>query len=491
MTTLHAPAINYLAILPFLFLTGAALFLLFLTALTKNRLSTKVSSTVAVSAALAGFVATFFQWFEINHHGAITTASHAIAMDGFSAVMTASICSSLVFALLIAHDWQGRERFNGAEYQMLALLATSGSVLMTQANDLVLVFLGLEILSIALYCLIAFNRRRLKSSESSMKYFLLGGFAAAIFIYGAALTYGATGTTNVLGISYFLAANHVLHPGLLFAGGGLMMVAFAFKVQAVPFHFWSPDVYEGAPTPVTGFHASIVWGGAYAAMMRVMIGGLGTQIDTWRPIFFGLIVLSCLVGAAFAILQGNAKRLLAYSSVSHSGFILLGVWTGTAAGLSASAFYVLTYAPVVLGSFAIVALVGGVGDANHELEKYRGLARRNPWIGASLAVLLLSQLGVPLTVGFVGKFSVLSATINAGDVYGAIVAIVSACIAAFAYLRWTTGLFADENLDTPPLVVPWASRVVITLSVIYAIVFGIDPGLLTSIASHASLIFQP
>jgi len=489
--TLHAPLINYLAILPFLFLTGAALLLLFMTALTRDRLSTRVSSTIAVSAALGGFVATFVQWFEVDHHGATTTAAHAIVMDGFSAVMCASICSSLVFALLIAHDWQGRERFNGAEYQMLALLATSGSVLMTQANDLVLVFLGLEILSIALYCLIAFNRRRYKSSESSMKYFLLGGFAAAIFIYGAALTYGATGTTNVTSIAYFLGTTHLLHPGLLLAGGGLMMVAFAFKVQAVPFHFWSPDVYEGAPTPVTGFHASIVWGGAFAAMIRVMISGLGSQIDTWRPIFFGLIVLSTIVGACFAILQGNAKRLLAYSSVSHSGFILLGVWTGTAVGVSAAAFYVLTYAPVVLGSFAIVALVGGVGDSNHELEKYRGLARRNPWIGFSLSVLLLSQLGVPLTVGFVGKFSVLSATINAGDVYGAIVAIVSACIAAFAYLRWTTGLFADENLDTPPLVVPWASRVVITLSVIYAIVFGIDPGLLTSIASHASLIFQP
>ena len=489
--TLHAPAINYLALLPFLLLTGAALLLLFLTALTRNRLSTRLSSTIAVSAALGGFVSTFFQWYQVDHNGASTTAAHAIVMDGFSIVMAASITSSLTFALLIAHDWQGRERFNGAEYQMLALLATSGSVLMTQANDLVLVFLGLEILSIALYCLIAFNRRRYKSSESSMKYFLLGGFAAAIFIYGAALIYGATGTTNITAISFFLANNHLLHPGLLLAGGGLMMVAFAFKVQAVPFHFWSPDVYEGAPTPVTVFHASIVWGGAFAAMMRVMISGLGTQIDTWRPIFFGLIVLSTLVGAAFAILQGNAKRLLAYSSVSHSGFILLGVWTGTAAGVATSVFYVLTYAPVVLGSFAIVALVGGVGDSNHELEKYRGLARRNPWIGASLSVLLLSQLGVPFTVGFDGKFAVLASTIDAGNVWGAVIAMIAACIAAFAYLRWTTGLYAEENLDVAPLVVPWASRVVIFLAVAYALVFGIDPSLLTSITSHATFLFQP
>ena len=489
--TLHAPLINYLAILPFLLLTGAATVLLFLTALTRNRLSTRLSSTIAISAAFGGFLTSFFQWYSVDHHGAITTAAHAITMDGFSVVMSASICSSLTFALLIAHDWQGRERFNGAEYQMLALLATSGSVLMTQANDLVLTFLGLEILSIALYCLIAFNRRRYKSSESSMKYFLLGGFAAAIFVYGASLMYGATGTTNVTSISYFLGSTHLLHPGLLLAGGGLMMVAFAFKVQAAPFHFWSPDVYEGAPTPVTGFHASIVWGGAFAAMIRVMLGGLGTQIDTWRPIFFGLIVLSTIVGAGFSILQVNAKRLLAYSSVTHSGFILLGVWAGTAAGVSAAAFYVMTYAPVVLGSFAIVALVGGVGDSNHELEKYKGLARRNPWIGFSLSVLLLSQLGVPFTVGFDGKFAVLAATIDAGNTYGAIITLAGACVAAFAYLRWTTSLYANENLEVEPLVVPWASRVVISLAVVYAIALGIDPSLLTSISAHASLIFQP
>jgi len=488
---LSAPAINYLALLPFLFLVGAALLLLLLTAMTRNRLSTTLSSTIAVSAATGAFVTTFFQWWSIDHHGAIDTAAHAVAMDGFGALFTASISSSLVFALLIAHDWQGRERFNGAEYQMLALLATSGSVLMAIANDLVLVFLGLEILSIALYCLIAFNRRRLKSSESSMKYFLLGGFAAAIFIYGVALTYGAIGTTNVTGLAYFLANNHLLHPGLLFAGGGLMMVAFAFKTQAVPFHFWSPDVYEGAPTPVTGFHASIVWGGAFAAAIRVMISGLGTQIVTWRPIIFGLIVLSTIIGACFTILQTNAKRLLAYSSVTHSGFIWLGVWTGTASGVAASLFYVLTYAPVVLGSFAIVALVGGVGDSNHELEKYRGLARRNPWIGASLALLLLSQLGLPFTVGFNGKFAVLAAALDGGNTAAAIVAMIAAAIAAFAYLRWASSLFAEPTIEAPPLHVPWASRVVITLSVLYTIVFGIDPGWLSTIANHGALLFHP
>ncbi len=485
------PSINYLALAPFLVMSGTALVLLIATSLTPTRIPRRVASTVAVSAAGASLLLTVIQGWQIARHGAQLTAAHSVVMDGFSALATASISSSLIFALLIAHDWEGRERFVGAEYQMLALLATSGAVLMTEANDLAVVFLGLEILSIALYVIIAFNRRRLKSQESSLKYFLLGGFAAAVFMYGAALVYGATGSTNLSTISYFLSANVLVHPALLWAGGGLMMLAFAFKTQAVPFHFWSPDVYEGAPTPVTGFHASIVWGGAFAAAIRVMISGLGTQSDTWRPIIWGLIVLSTVVGALFAITQVNAKRLLAYSSVTHSGFIWLGVWAASPRGVADSLFYILTYAPTVLGSFAIVALVGGVGDSDHYLKKYRGLARRNPWIGGSLALLLLSQLGVPLTVGFDGKFAVLSASLDAGNVTASVVAMLAAAVAAFAYLRWVGSLFAEGDPDVAPLVVPWASRVVIASSVIVVLVFGIWPAPLTHLAQHATLFFQP
>lgn len=485
------PDINYLAIAPFLALSGMALLLLIVSSLIERRLSTRWATSLAVTAAAAALATTVFQAWRIAHHGAITTAAHSVVMDGFSTAMTGSIASSLIFALLIAHDWEIREKFAGAEYQMLALLATSGAVLMTEANDLALIFLGLEILSIALYVIIAFNRRRVKSQESSMKYFLLGGFAAAIFIYGVALVYGAIGSTNVTTIAYFLGSNVLLHPGLLWAGGGLMMLAFAFKTQAVPFHFWSPDVYEGAPTPVTGFHASIVWGGAFAAATRVMLGALGTQQATWRPIIWALIVGSTVIGALFTIQQTNAKRLLAYSSVTHSGFIWLAVWAATTRGVTDVVFYVMTYAPTVLGSFAVAALVAGPGDAEHYLERYCGLARRNPWLGGALAILLLSQLGIPGTVGFDAKFAVLSASIDTGNMAASLIAIFAACIAAYAYLRWVALLYQSPADDALALEVPWASRVVVGCVVVVAVVGGLWPAPLMALASHAHLIFQP
>ena len=242
---------------------------------------------------------------------------------------------------------------------------------MTQANDLIVIFLGLEILSIGLYVLVAFDRHRSTSAEAALKYFLLGGFASAIFIYGAALVYGATGSTNLSTISYFLGANVLLHPALLYAGGALLLVGFAFKIAAVPFHLWSPDVYEGAPTPVTGLMASIVKVGAFAALIRVLISALGTQLDTWRPILWILIALTTVVGASLAVVQRNVKRMLAYSSINHAGFILLGVWAGTIRGTAATLFYVATYAPIVIATFAIVTLVGGVGDEHHSIERYR------------------------------------------------------------------------------------------------------------------------
>ncbi len=488
--TLHVPAINYLALLPFLLVTAAALKLLMLTALMRRRIATSLATWTAVVAGLAVLGTTLVQWYELDRYGSSVTAAGAIVYDPFGVLMTAGIAVSLILAVLNGHDWQRREGIVGAEYQMLVLLAAGGAILMAQANDLIIVFLGLEILSIALYCLIAFNRRRQASAESAMKYFLLGGFAAAIFIYGVALTYGATGTTNLTNIAYFLGSNHLLHPGLLLAGGGLMLVAFVFKVEAAPFHFWAPDVYEGEPTPLSGAHASIVWAGAFAALVRIMVVALGSQQSTWRPLFFGLIVASIATGALLTIQQSNAKRLLAYASVTQSGFVLLGIWAGTASGVAATTFYVVTYGPVVLATFAIVGLVSGPGDSDHALTRYQGLSRRNPWLAASLAVLLLSQLGVPFTTGFDAKFGVLAATLDAGNVWGAVVAMMGAAVAAFAYLRWTTTLYADVDETLAPLVVPWATRVVVGFGVLTTVVVGVDPGLITSISSHATLLFQ-
>ncbi|MGC8509661.1 MAG: NADH-quinone oxidoreductase subunit N [Acidimicrobiales bacterium] len=491
--SLTIPSIHYLAILPVMVLLGASLVLLGSVALVRTRVSNLVATTITSLAGLAALAITFVQWAYVANHGATTTIAHAVVLDGFSVVATGVIAVALVMATLVAHDWARREDVRAAEYQVLALAASAGAVLMTQANDLVVIFLGLEILSIGLYVLAAFDRRRSSSAEAALKYFLLGSFASAVFVYGAALVYGATGSTNLSDVSYFLGANVLLRPGLLYAGGALLLVGFAFKVAAVPFHLWSPDVYQGSPTPVTGYMASIVKVGAFAALLRVLVSALGTQMDTWRPILWALIVLTTLVGASLGIVQRNVKRMLAYSSINHAGFMLLGVWAATTRGTAATLFYVMTYAPLVVATFAIVTLVGGRGDDHHDVDYYRGLARRQPWLGGVLALFLLAQLGAPLTTGFYAKFAVLASAVDVGGSALAVIALLGAAIAAFFYLRWIVALYAegDERAIAHHVAVPRATAVVIVLGVAVTVVFGVWPGPLAALAQHATLLFTP
>ena len=335
----------------------------------------------------------------------------------------------------MADGYLRREGIAGAEFHVLALVSASGAMLMGSANDLIIVFLGLEILSIALYVLTAFNHHMATSGEAALKYFILGGFSSAIFVYGIALTYGATGSTNLTQIADFLSKNVVLTNGLLLAGLALMLVGFAFKVAAVPFHMWTPDVYEGAPTPVTGFMAAVAKVGAFAALLRVLFSSLGVISADWKPIIYGLAVLSLFVGAVVALRQRDVKRMLAYSSINHAGFILLGVEPATSRGVSASLYYLVAYTFMTIGSFAIVTVLGRTGDEDHDLTRYRGLAQRQPLLALSFAILLLAQAGVPFTTGLWAKLQVVLATVSAGAVPLAVIAMVTAAIAAFFYLR--------------------------------------------------------
>jgi len=332
---------------------------------------------------------------------------------------------------------------------VLAMVSASGAMLMAMANDLIIVFLGLEILSIALYVLTAFNHKRAASGEAALKYFILGGFSSAIFVYGIALTYGATGSTNLTQISDFLSKNVVLTNGLLLAGLSLMLVGFAFKVAAVPFHMWTPDVYQGAPSPVTGFMAAVAKAGAFAALLRVLFSSFGVIETDWRPIIYGLAVLSLVLGAFVALRQRDVKRMLAYSSINHAGFILLGVAAGTARGASASLYYLFVYMFMTVGSFAIVTLLGREGDADHDISRYRGLAGRQPVLALSLAVLLLAQAGAPFTTGLWAKLQVVFAAVGAGEVPLAVIAMVTAAVAAYFYLRVAVLMYAGGGLGEP------------------------------------------
>jgi NADH-quinone oxidoreductase subunit N len=491
--SLAIPSIHYLALLPVLTLFGAAVVLMVGSALARRPLRPGPSAAVVLAACVAVAVEGAVQWSYVAHHGASTTVAHAVVLDGFAVVGSIAVAVALGLSALVAYDWAVRARVAGAEVAALALASSAGALLMVQANDLIVVFLGLETLSLGLYVLAGFDRHRTASAEAALKYFLLGGFASAIFIYGVALVYGATGSTNLSSIAFFLGTNVVLHPGLLYAGGALLLVGFGFKVAAVPFHQWSPDVYQGSPTPVTGIMASVVKVGAFLALVRVLISGLGSQLDTWRPILYVLVIATCVVGAVIALAQRDVKRLLAYSSINQAGFMLLGVWAGSATGAAGTLFYVVTYAPVVVGTFAVVTLVGGASDTRHSIDAYRGLARRQPWLGGALIVLLLSQLGAPLTVGFYAKFSVLAATLDAGGGALALVALLSAAVAAAFYLRWAMVLVADESAEdgAERVRVPPATGIVIAAAVVVALVFGLWPGPIAAWTQHATLLFLP
>jgi NADH-quinone oxidoreductase subunit N len=355
----------------------------------------------------------------------------------------------MLLTALVADGYLRREGIQGAEFHVLAMVSASGAMLMAMANDLIIVFLGLEILSIALYVLTAFNHKRAASGEAALKYFILGGFSSAIFVYGIALTYGATGSTNLTQISDFLSKNVVLTNGLLLAGLSLMLVGFAFKVAAVPFHMWTPDVYQGAPSPVTGFMAAVAKAGAFAALLRVLFSSFGVIETDWRPIIYGLAVLSLVLGAFVALRQRDVKRMLAYSSINHAGFILLGVAAGTARGASASLYYLFVYMFMTVGSFAIVTLLGREGDADHDISRYRGLAGRQPVLALSLAVLLLAQAGAPFTTGLWAKLQVVFAAVGAGEVPLAVIAMVTAAVAAYFYLRVAVLMYAGGGLGEP------------------------------------------
>ncbi len=486
---LTIPSIDYLALAPELSLIAGSLFLLFAAALMRQRLTRAQVTSVSVVAGLAALVSTFFQWHSVSVHGASVTAASAVAVDGFSVLASGVVALCVVGTAFVAHDWLTREGLRGTEFHILALAASSGAMIMAQANDLIVIFLGLEILSIGLYVLVGFDRHRSVSAEAALKYFLLGGFASAIFAYGAALTYGATGSTNLTVIANVLSTTYLVKSGILLAGVGLLAVGFAFKIAAVPFHQWSPDVYDGAPTPVTGLMAGIVKVGAFAAFLRVMLEAVGTSQSSWRPIVLVLVVLSCLVGAVAGLAQRNIKRLLAYSSINTAGFMLLGLWSGTPRGVSATLYYVAIYAPLTLATFAVATLVGGRGDTQHSLDAYRGLARRQPWLGGALTVLLLAQSGAPFTTGFFAKFSVLEAAIGSGGAVVAAVAMVSAAVVAFYYLRVILSIFADDVHDAVRIDVPRSTGAVIGVVAGASVVGGIWVGPLVDLAHRASLLF--
>ena len=295
-------------------------------------LGVRAGTMVASVTSVAALVAALVQWDQVATHGPKVTIAGAIAFDGFDVFIQITVSIAMLLTALIGDGYLRREGVEGPEYHVLAMMSASGAMMMGAANDLIVVFLGLEIMSIALYVLAAFNHKRAESGEAALKYFVLGAFSSAVFVYGIALTYGATGSTNLPQIADYLSKNVIASNGVLLGGLALLLVGFGFKIAAVPFHMWSPDVYQGSPSPVTGFMAAVAKAGAFAALLRVFVSSFGTVRTDWQPIIWGLAILSLVVGAVVALLQKDVKRMMAYSSINHAGFILLGVEAATPGG---------------------------------------------------------------------------------------------------------------------------------------------------------------
>jgi NADH-quinone oxidoreductase subunit N len=441
------PEVAWFALVPILALVGGALVLLTLTALTARRLPKGTYAVVAVVSALVAIVDCAFLWRSVAEDGPQSVVADALSLDGFSVFMIVVIASAIALASLLADDFVRRQGTEGPELFVLLLLSGAGGVVMAMANDLVVLFLGLETLSIALYVLAGFDVRRARSREAGMKYFVLGAFSSAFLLYGIALVYGATGSTNLFEIADFLAGNVLKEDGLLLAGFALLLVGLGFKISAVPFHVWTPDVYQGAPTPVTAFMASASKAAAFAALLRVFVTTFGQYQMDWQPLIGAIAVLTLLVGSVLGIVQRDVKRMMAYSSINHAGFILVAVQVSSAQGTSAALFYLAAYTFLIVGTFGVMTVIGGRGDAAHSIDDYRRLGARRPGLALAFTVFLLAQAGVPLTSGFLAKFYVINAAVADKSYILAVVAMLSAVISAFLYLRIVAAMYLSSPED--------------------------------------------
>jgi proton-translocating NADH-quinone oxidoreductase chain N len=511
-STIPAPSIEYGQLAPMLIVFGAAVAGVLVEAFAPRPARRVTHLVIALGSLAAAFIvtivvgatSTIFASGSSGHvaaMGAVGVDRPTLFIQGtilvlaFASVLLIGDTSNSPFAAQAAAtpgSPEEREALAGGimhtEIFPLTLFAVGGMLLFPAANDLLTMFVALEVLSLPLYLLCGLaRRRRLLSHEAAMKYFLLGAYSSAFFLFGIALLYGFSGSVRLSAIAA-AAASNTSNTTLLFAGIALVGIGLLFKIGAVPFQGWKPDVYQGAPTPVTALMASCVVVSAFGALMRVFYVAFGNLSWDWRPALWVVAVLTMLVGAIIAITQTDVKRLLAYSSIAHAGFILTGVIAVSAAGLSGSMFYLAAYGFTTVGAFAVITLVRDTGGEAGHLSRWAGLGRRSPLVAGIFALFLLAFAGIPLTSGFTGKFAVFSAAIASGETALVIVGVLSSAIAAFFYVRVIVLMFfSDPVPDGPEVVVPSVfTGTVVALGVVVTLVLGIVPEPVLNLANHAA-----
>ncbi|HEX2987113.1 MAG TPA: NADH-quinone oxidoreductase subunit N [Chloroflexota bacterium] len=400
-----------------------------------------------------------------------------MAVDNFYLFFAMLAIAVTALAVLLSATYLDRTGLAHPEYYGLLIFGAMGMLVMISASHLIMLLIGIELLSLSLYVLAGFARTRLTSEEAALKYFLLGSFSAGLLIYGIALVYGATGTLDYAGIAKAINAQQGLDPMLLI-GMGLVLVGFAFKLSFVPFHMWVPDVYEGAPTPVTAYMAVGTKAAVFAAMLRLLGTAFPTLQPEWAPMLAVLAALTMIVGNVAAVVQTNIKRLLGYSSISHAGYVLIAVVAGGALGNDAALFYLVAYTVMNFGAFAVMVAVSGGREERLELSDYAGLAKRSPWLAAAMAVFMLSLSGAPFTPGFLGKLYVFSAAIQGGWLWLALVGVATSLVAFYYYLKVVVVMYMSEPAgEVKPSAATLSMGAVVVVALFFTVQLGVLPSL--------------
>src|SRR5579884_1801330 len=470
------------AILPLIIVSVTAMVVLIVGLFVRHEQSPVLAAISLVGVALA-FVATIALWGQDR-----SAYGGSIVVDSYF-VFFGAVCLGIVaLTIVLSSEFVSREGFSAGEYYTLLLFTGAGMLILVSSRDLIILLIGLEVLSISLYILAGFARDRLTSEEAAIKYFLLGAFSLSFLVYGTALMYGATGSTQFAAVASAIQNGALLHSPLLLAACGLILVGFAFKLSLVPFHMWTPDVYEGAPTSVTAFMSVGTKAAVFAALLRLLAEALPSLQNEWANILWGLAVLSMILGNFAAVTQRNVKRMLAYSSVAQAGYMLIGVVASGAAGRNALLFYIAAYAVTNLGAFAVVQGLSGKLDEDTTLVAFEGLASRSPILAGAMAIFMLSLAGVPLTAGFMAKLYVFSAAIQGGYLDLAIIGVLTSAVATFYYLKLIVAMYMRPAGEGAVAIrVPASLALIVVVAVILTIQMGIIPSFPLS-AAQATLL---
>jgi NADH-quinone oxidoreductase subunit N len=479
MVPIEAPPVALSTVLPALIVMGAGGLVLLLDLLPPRHTKDHLAA-VALAGVVAALLVSVLRWGSDGR----AAFNDMVVLDNYALFVDIIIGYATGLVLLLSSDYLRRAGAESGEYYALVLFSASGMMLLASAADLIVVFLAVELMSLSLYVLAGLFKARLASGEASMKYFLLGAFATSFLLYGIALVYGAAGTTNFTRIAGAMAGRG--HDALFVIGIALILVGFGFKISSVPFHMWAPDVYEGAPTSVTALIATGSKAAAFAALLRLLLTALGVARADWSVLLWALAVLTMTIGNVVALAQSNLKRMLAYSSIAHVGYMMVGLVAGGAAGSAAILYYLFAYTFTTVGTFGVITLCERAGEEAVNVADYSGLARRSPLLAAALSLFLLSLVGIPPLAGFVGKFYLFGAAVRGGYLWLAVIAVLNSAIAAYYYLRVIVYMYMREPEGASAGYAPsFAGALALGIALIGIVALGVAPAPFVDLAQAA------